>query len=56
MSKKGTLVRFGLYLGGGRFQSSAGPSDVGFRGFSYAEANFEPVRCVPFISVANRQS
>ena len=38
------------------FESSAEPSDVGFCGFSYAEANFEPVsdsrpRSVPFISV-----
>ena len=58
MIKEGAWVRFGLYLGGGEFESSAGPSDLGFRGFSYAEANFEPVsvsrtRSVPFVSVNN---
>jgi len=56
MIKEGAWVRFGLYLGGGVFESSAGHSDLGFRCFSYAEANFEPVsdsrtRSVPFISV-----
>jgi hypothetical protein len=40
---EGALVRFGLYLGSDRFESSARPSDVGFRGFSYTEANFELV-------------
>jgi hypothetical protein len=58
MINEGAWVRFGLYLGGDGFESSAGPSDVGFRGFSYAEANFESVsdsrpRSVPFISVNN---
>jgi hypothetical protein len=59
--KEGAWVRFGLYLRGGGFESSAGPSDVGFRGFSYAEANFELVsesrpRSVPFISVTVHHS
>jgi len=61
MIKEGAWVRFGLYLRGGGFESSAGPSDVGFRGFSYAKANFEPVsasrpRSVPFISVTIHHS
>jgi hypothetical protein len=61
MIKEGAWVRFGLYLRGGGFESSAGPSDVGFRVFSYAEANLEPVsgsrlRSFPFISVTIRHS
>ena len=55
---EGAWVRFGLYLGGGEFESSAGSSDLGFRGFSYAEANFEPVsdsrtQSVPFMADNN---
>jgi hypothetical protein len=61
MIKEGAWVRFGLYLRGVGFESSAGPSDVGFRGFAYAAANFEPAsysrpRSVSFISVAIRSS
>jgi hypothetical protein len=40
---EGAFVRFGLYLGSDRFEAIARPYDVGFRGFSYAEANLELV-------------